>query len=156
MLAGSGSARIAAERRARSVAASSASGSFHGTTTVVPAAAPAGTPGLDGQRLRGQARAGLREQPVDVAVVGAGELDDPLAAGRRAREAHAVIVASVPEEVMRSISTLGIRARDLLGELDLAGRGRAEARAPRPPPRSTAASTSGWAWPWISGPHEQT
>ncbi len=46
MLAGSGSARIAASS-CSSVAAISASASFHATTTV-PAAALAGTPGLAG------------------------------------------------------------------------------------------------------------
>ena len=69
MLAGSGSAMIAASSCC-SVAATSASGSFQGTTTVA-AVALAGTPGLAGQRLRRQPRAGLGEQAVEVAVVGA-------------------------------------------------------------------------------------
>ena len=46
MFAGTGSSRIAASSW-RSVACATASGSFHGTTTVA-AAAPAGTPGLAG------------------------------------------------------------------------------------------------------------
>ena len=47
MFAGSGSAMIAAIGSPLPVAAISASGSFHGTT-VVAAAAAAGTPGLEG------------------------------------------------------------------------------------------------------------
>ena len=109
-----------------------------------------------GQRLRRQAGAGLREQPVGVAVVGARELEDRLAAGGGAREAD------------RGHRRLGARgghaqhldalhpAGDLGGELDLAGRRRAEARARSRPPRRSRASTCGWACPWISGPHEQT
>ena len=95
MLAGSGSARIAASSW-RSVAAISASASFHGTTTVRRRRARRHA-GAGRQRLRRQPRAGLRQQPVDVAVVGAGELQRscsrPVAA--RARRT-AVIAASVP------------------------------------------------------------
>ena len=47
----------------------------------------------------------------------------------------ALIDASVPDEVMRSISTDGIRRGDLLGQLDLARGRRAERRARARPPR---------------------
>ena len=79
MLAGTGSARIAAGSR-RAVAPARASGSFQGTITVAAAAA-AGTPGAGRDALGGQAGTRLGEQPVDVAVVGAGELEDRVAAG---------------------------------------------------------------------------
>ena len=49
------------------------------------------------------------EQPVDVAVVGAGELQQLLAAGRRAREAHGAHRRLGAREVMRSISMPGTR-----------------------------------------------
>ena len=68
-------------------AAASASGSFHGTT-IVSAACALGHARARGDPLRGEAGAGLGEQPVDVAVVGAGELHDLVAAGGRARQAQ--------------------------------------------------------------------
>ena len=81
--------------------------------------------------LGGEARARLREQAVDVAVVGAGELDERLAAGGRAGE---------PDRAHRRLGARGRHAQhvdarhalaDELGELDLAGRRRAVARAER-------------------------
>ena len=113
------------------------------------AVAAAGTPGLAGMRLRREAAAGLGEQAVDVAVVGAGELQDLLAPGRRAGEPH------------RAHRRLGARRRhaqhldrrhaprDLLGQLDLAVGRRAEGRARARAASATAATTSGCAWPWI-------
>ena len=85
------------------------------------------------------ARPGARlgQQPVDVAVVGARELEDLVAAGRGARE---------PQRAHRRLGARGGHAHhvdrrharaDQLGELDLAGGRRAErgARARRPRPR---------------------
>ena len=90
---------------------------------------PSGTPALPGDRLRRDARAGLDEQAVRVAVVGAGELDDQVATGRRARQAE------------RAHDRLGARrgeaqplhrrhrGADRLAELDLERVGRAERQA---------------------------
>ena len=67
----------------------------------------------------------------------------------------ALIVASVPDEVMRSISTDGIRRA-----ISSASSTSPAVGAPNVVPRSAAAMiaaiTAGWAWPWMSGPHEQT
>ena len=67
----------------------------------------------------------------------------------------APIAASVPELVIRSISTEGIRATT-----SSASSTSASVAAPKLVPRAaaslTAATTSGWAWPRISGPQEQT
>src|ERR1019366_8441067 len=130
MLAGTGSARIAANRW-RSVAATSAWASFQGTITVAAATA-AGTPGLAGMPLRRPPRAGLRQQPVDVTVVGAGELEHRLAAGDRAGQA---------DRAHRGLGARGGHAQhfdrghppgDLGGQLDLAFGRRAErGAAPR-------------------------
>ena len=57
-------------------------------TTTVSAACAAVTPGLAGMPRRREPRARLGEQAVDVAVVGAGELDDRVAAGGRPGEPH--------------------------------------------------------------------
>ena len=87
--------------------------------------------GRGGDPLRGQAGAGLGEQAVDVAVVGAGELQQLLAAGGGAGE---------PDRAHRRLGARrghaqhvdgGHALRDELGELDLAGRRRAEGRAAR-------------------------
>ena len=92
-----------------------------------------------------------------MAVVGAGELEELRRGPVAARASRiALIDASVPDEVIRSMSTDGIRARDRLGELDLARRGRAEASSRSAAASVTASRTAGCAWPWISGPHEQT
>ena len=81
----------------------------------------------DGQRR--QARAGLGEQAVGVAVVGAGELDHDLAAGHGAGEPHRAhrrlgAGAGHPQHLHR-----GDAVDDLLGQLDL-GRGRRSVAGP--------------------------
>ena len=86
MLAGNGSARIAANSRSAS-AASTASVSFQGTT-MVSAACAAGHSGARRDARGRKAGAGFRQEAVDVAVVRAGELQHRVAAGRRAGEAH--------------------------------------------------------------------
>ena len=105
-----------------------ASGSFQGTMTRGPGRG-LGHARRGGDGLRGQARARLGQQPVDVAVVGAGELQDLVAAGSRAGE---------PQRAHRRLGARGGHAQhlhrghargDLLGERDLAPGRRAEARA---------------------------
>ena len=65
------------------------------------------------------------------------------------------MAASVPEEVMRSMSTPGMRC-----ETSSASSTSPAVGAPKLVPRLaasvTAASTAGWAWPRIIGPQEQT
>ena len=65
------------------------------------------------------------------------------------------MVASVPEEVIRSISTDGMRR-----EISSASSTSAAVGAPNVVPQSAASRIAarilGWAWPWMSGPHEQT
>jgi hypothetical protein len=65
------------------------------------------------------------------------------------------MLASVPEEVIRTISTEGTRRA-----ISSASSTSASVGAPNVVPCSaaatTAASTSGWAWPKMSGPHEHT
>ena len=65
------------------------------------------------------------------------------------------MVASVPEEVIRSISTVGMRS-----VISSASRSSASVGAPNVVPFSAAsiiaAMTAGWAWPRINGPHEDT
>ena len=67
----------------------------------------------------------------------------------------ALIVASVPDEVMRTISTLGMRSQTAS-----ASRTSPSVGAPKLVPLRaaavTASTTSGWAWPRISGPQEET
>ena len=53
------------------------------------------------------------------------------------------------------MSTPGIRWRDQLGQLHLAGVG-APKLVPSAAASLTASSTAGCAWPRIIGPHEQT
>ena len=89
----------------------------------------AGTPGEDGMPCVARPGAGLGEQAVDVAVVGAGELDQPLAAGGRAREpdrAHRRLGArrGHPQHLDRRHAV-----GDQLGQLDLGG-GRGAERRP--------------------------
>ena len=67
----------------------------------------------------------------------------------------ALIDASVPEEVMRSISTDGTRWATSSASSTSAAVG-APNVVPFSAAAATAASTGGKAWPWISGPHEQT
>ena len=67
----------------------------------------------------------------------------------------ALIDASVPEEVMRSMSTPGIRWATISASSTSPA-----VAAPNVVPSAAASpiasSTVGCAWPWISGPHEQT
>ena len=67
----------------------------------------------------------------------------------------ALIDASVPEEVMRIISTEAKRSAT-----SAASRTSPSVAAPKLVPVAaasrTASTTRGWAWPRISGPHEQT
>ena len=155
MLAGSGSAMIAASSRpSRSLsAARSASGSFQGTTTV-PAAARRHA-GARRETLGGQARAGLREQGVEVPVVGAGELEQMLTPGGRAREADGGHRRLGPRGGHAQHLDALDPARDLHRQLDLGGRRRAEAGALRRRGRDRI-EHGGWACPWIRGPQEQT
>ena len=79
--------------------------------------------------LRGQAAAGVGEQAVDVAVVGAGELQQLRAAGRRAGEADRAHRGLGARRGHAQHLDAGHAAADLLGEVDLARRRGAEARA---------------------------
>jgi hypothetical protein len=65
----------------------------------------------------------------------------------------ALIAASVPEEVIRSIGTAGIRAATSSARSTSSSVG-APYVVPRAAARAIAARICGWAWPWISGPHE--
>ena len=105
---------------------------------------------------RREARAGGGEQRVRVAVVAAGELEDPVAAReRRGRAAARDIDASVPEETSRTFSTDGTAST-----ISAASSTSASVGAPKDVPRAaasvTAATTSGSACPKISGPHDIT
>ena len=84
-----------------------------------------------GERLGGQPRARLCEQRVEVPVVGAGELEQPLAPGGRAREPHGGHRRLGPRGGHAQHLDAVDPARDLRRELDLGGGGRAEARALR-------------------------
>jgi hypothetical protein len=76
-----------------------------------------------------------------VAVVVAGEFDDPVAAGKAAREPSALIVASVPELTSRTISIEGTASTISSASSFSAGR---RAEAERPLDRlCTAATTAG-------------
>ena len=74
--------------------------------TSVSAVQPAGTPG-EGGAVRHRTTAGFDEQAVDMAVIAAGEVDDPLAAGETTCHAQTLIVASVPELTIRTCSIEG-------------------------------------------------
>ena len=105
---------------------------------------------------RHQARAGAREQRVDMAVIVAGELDQPVAARRGARQAHGAhrrlrSGGDEPHHLDRRH-----RVHDLGRQVDLALGRRAEGRAPARARPATAASVVGSAWPKSSGPHEST
>ena len=150
---GNGSARMAARvdpGRPRRTAA----GSFQGTITVAAVAA-SGTPGLAGipwvaspirPRRAGRPRGRGRRRRTSAAC------SRPVAA--RARRI-ALIAASVPEEVIRIISTAGIRAHHLSASSTSPSVG-APNVVPRAAAALTAATTAGCAWPRISGPQEQT
>ena len=144
---GSGSARMAANSCSAS-AARDGVGSFHGTITVVRRRrrrdARAG-----GERLRREAAAGLGQQAVDVAVVGAGELQELLAARGGAREADR---RSSPPRC-RTRSCAASRPTGMRRATSSASSTSPAVGAPKLVPRAaaatTAARTSGWAWPWI-------
>ena len=101
--------------------------SFQGTTTVAAAAA-AGTPGLAGMPCVARPVPASASRPSDVAVVGAGELQELLAAGRRAGEAH------------RAHRRLGAR-RGHPQHLDARHPPRRPRRRARPRPRSARRSS---------------
>jgi hypothetical protein len=61
----------------------------------------------------------------------------------------------VPEEVIRSISTLSMRDATSAASAVSPVLG-APKLVPFADASAIASSTAGWAWPWISGPHEQT
>ena len=63
------------------------------------------------------------------------------------------IVASVPEETRRTLST-GVRAT-ISSASSTSGSVGVPYDVPRPTAAVTAATTSGWAWPSSIGPHEQ-
>ena len=153
MLAGTGSARIAANSW-RSVASIT-------RLAVVPGddhrrrRGRLRDAGARGNALCGEPRAGLGEQSVDVAVVGARELQDLLAAGDRARQpdrAHRRLGArrGHPQHL-----TDGIRRATSSASWTSASVG-APKLVPRAAAAAAASTTAGLAWPRISGPHEQT
>jgi hypothetical protein len=65
------------------------------------------------------------------------------------------MVASVPEEVIRTISTDGTR-RAISSARSTSPCVGAPNVVPRSAAATTAAMTSGLAGPWMSGPHEHT
>ena len=67
----------------------------------------------------------------------------------------ALIDASVPDEVIRTISTDGTRAAISAAISTSPGVG-APKLVPSAAASVTASTIAGCAWPWISGPHEQT
>ena len=90
--------------------------------------------GRGGDALRREARAGLRQQAVDVPVVVAGELDDLVSRPVAARASRtAVIDASVPDETRRTISAEGTRSTTSAASSTSASVG-----APKLVPRSAA------------------
>ena len=131
---GSGSHRSRPTSRSAS-AASTALAVVPRARRPCPPPAPSVTPGARRDALRGQARAGLGEQPVHVAVVGAGELQDLVAAGGGAREpdrAHRRLGARRGHA--HHLGATGIRVDHLRRQLDLAPRSarRSSCRARRP------------------------
>ena len=113
--------------------------------------------GRAGQRERRDARAGLGEQPVGVAVVVPGELHEQVAAGGAAREADGASSSPRCRSRRAAASRPGAdalprrarRARSRPGSTRRTTRPRA--RHPAPPRRRR-----GCAWPRIAGPHEPT
>ena len=106
-----GRVRLGEDRGGRALvsARSTASRSFHGTTSVSFACA-AVTPGDWPGCPASPARAGVGQQAVHVAVVGARELQDRVAAGGGSRQADRAHRRLGPDEVMRTISALGTGA----------------------------------------------
>ncbi len=88
-----------------------------------------GHAGAGRDRLGGQAAARLGKQAVDVAVVGARELEDLLAAGRGAGEADRAHRGLGARRGHAHHRHAGHAAGDLVGEVDLGGGRRPEARA---------------------------
>ena len=125
---------IAAGGRSAS-ARSTASRSFHGDDRRCRRACAAVTPGLDGDALRGEARAGVGEQAVDVAVVGAGELEDRVAAGRGARQADRAHRRLGARRGHPHHLGAGTRSTTSAASSTSRRRGRAVARARARPPR---------------------
>ena len=110
--------------------------------------------GAGGVAEGGQARAGLDQQRVGVAVVAALELDDLAAAGGAARAGGwRSCRPRCPSSPSRTMSTLGTRPMMASASSTLALGGRAEAEAVARP-SCTASSTAGWPWPRIIGPQE--
>ena len=100
----------------------------------------------------GQARAGLDQQRVGVAVVAALELDDLAAARGAARQADGAH-AGLGARADQAHHVHGRMAEDFLGQFDLA-LGRARRRKSLEAAFCTASSTAGWPWPRIIGPQE--
>jgi hypothetical protein len=101
----------------------------------------------------GQARAGLDQQRVGVAVVAAFELDDLRPAGgaaRQAQRAHRGLGAAADQA---HLFDRGHEFDDGLGQFGLGLGGGAEAQTRRAA-CVTASSTAGWPWPRIIGPQE--
>ncbi len=67
----------------------------------------------------------------------------------------ALIEASVPDEVIRIISTESKRSATSAASYTSPSVA-APKLVPRPAASATASTTAGWAWPRISGPQEQT
>ena len=132
------------------------SGSFQGTITRVGRGRARGRPGWRGCPAWPGPSPASRQQPVDVAVVGAGELQRPVAAGGRAGEAHRAHrrlgarrghAQHLHRRACASATSSASATSPAVGAPKLVPR----AAARRPPRRSPDA-----AWPWISGPQEQT
>jgi len=90
-----------------------------------------------------------------VSVVATGELDDLVAAVAARASRSALIVASVPEETRRTISTAGTRSTMRSASVVSAMVG-APKLVPLRSASVVASTTFGCAWPRISGPHERT
>jgi hypothetical protein len=109
--------------------------------------------GAGGVAEGGQARAGLDQQGVGMAVVAAFELDDLAAAGGAARQADGAHAGLGAGETRRTCSMLG--TRPMMASASSTSR---SVGAPKLKPSraadSTASSTAGWPWPRIIGPQE--
>ena len=90
-----------------------------------------------------------------MAVVAPFELDDFSRPVNARASRRALIVASVPEFTIRTISMDGTIRRDMLRHLHLEPVG-APKLVPADAARVTAPITRGCAWPRIIGPHDPT
>ena len=143
MFAATGSTTIAASPSPwRMTASAAASTSLYGTT-IVSAAAPVGTPGEEGIPSVARPGAGAREQRVGVAVVAAGELEDPVALRERARQPQRAHRGLGPGGDEPHLLDRGHGVDDLRGELDLRLGRRAERSCRAAPPPRTASTVSG-------------